>query len=154
MNATNMLTLPLRAPFLDRRLIEGADPRADPVLELRAQRVCSRRRRERLASAIEHVLAEAETDAGPPSLSAAAPVAHESVMAARTALLDLARRLRAPAPVDPQGVLLVRRLLSDPAGPLATPSSEGSLEQAVRHARAALTPRHRAPPRRAQPSSR
>ena len=55
-------------------------------------------------------------------------------------MLEVARRLRSPEAVDPRGVLLVRRLLSDPASPLA-PNAEGvSLHRALLDANAALTP--------------
>src|ERR1700716_4109595 len=104
MHASERLTLPLRAPMLDRRLLAGADPHRDSALEWRGKRLCSLRRRQRLAEALEHVLAEAERG-GDASLSAAAPVAREDVLGARTPLLDVARRLRSDAPVDPQGIL-------------------------------------------------
>jgi hypothetical protein len=141
MNLRQTIAMPLRAPFLDRQLLAGVDPHREAALEKRAQHLCSRRLRDRLASALEQVLAEAEGSS--PARSAKAPVARQEVLEARTPLLDLARRLRSDAAVDPQGVLLVRRLLSDPAGPLATSPTAISLEVSLRRANAALAPRRR-----------
>ena len=139
MNVRQILAMPLRAPVLDRQLLAGVDPHRDPALELRARQVCSRRRRDRLAWALEHVLLDVGDEAV--AHSAKAPIARQDVLDARVPLLDLARRLRAEAPVDPQGVLLVRQLLSDPASPLVHRSRAVSLEAALRRANAALTPR-------------
>jgi hypothetical protein len=57
---------------------------------------------------------------------------------ARTALLDLAERLRAPRPVNPEGVRLVRALLRDGAGPLFAPDEPGELRGAALRALWAL----------------
>jgi hypothetical protein len=53
-------------------------------------------------------------------------------------LLDLAERLRAPRPVDPAGVRLVRALLVDGAGPLYVPQEPGELRGAALRALDAL----------------
>jgi hypothetical protein len=132
--------MPLRAPMLDRRLLAGADPHRDSALEWRGKRLCSLRRRERLAAALEHVLAQAERR-GDGSLSAAAPVAREDVLGARTPLLYVARRLRSDAPVDPQGILLLRKLLSDPASALNSQAGPEPLRAALRQVSTALIPR-------------
>jgi hypothetical protein len=126
-------------PLLDRELIAGADPRRDPALERRSRRVCARRKREKLAAALEGVVARAERGGG--SLSSSAPVPSDDVLGARVPLLDLARRLRSGAPVDPQGVLLARRLLSDPASALNSRSGAVALLAALRNVNAALNPR-------------
>lgn len=126
-------------PLLDRELLAGIDPLGDPTLERRGRRVCSRRRRDKLAAALETLVAKAERDR--PGLSAAVPLPRAEVLDARIPLFDLARRLRSDAPVDPQGVLLVRRLLSDPHSALNSPSSTDSVRTALRRARAALAPR-------------
>ena len=132
----------LRAPVLDRRLISGADPSREADLLARAKRVSSRRRRERLADGLERALAEAEAPPAGLALTAAAPLAREDVRGAKTLILDVARRLRSTEPVDPQGVLLVRRLLTDSASPLSSHSDDVSLRRALRQANAALTPRY------------
>jgi hypothetical protein len=141
MHAARSLAFLLRTPVLDRRLLAGTDPSQEADLVTRAKRVCSRRQRDRLADGLERVLAEAEAQPASRALSAAAPIARQDVRDASTVILDLARRLRSTAPMDPQGVLLVRRLLSDPASPLASHSDDVSLRRALRQANAALTPR-------------
>lgn len=125
-------------PQLDRDLLEGADPRRDPALERRGEHICAHRNREKVAAAIESVVAKAERGGG---LSSAAPLHSDDVLGARTPLVDLAHRLRSGAPVDPQGVLLARRLLSDPASALNSRSGSESLCAAVRNVNAALDPR-------------
>jgi hypothetical protein len=126
-------------PLLDRELLAGANPHRDPALERRSQRVCSPRKREKLAAALEAVVTKAER--GGAGLSASAPVPREEVLGARTPLLDLARRLRSDAPVDPQGVLLARKLLSDPASALNSRAGTDALCAALRNVNAALNPR-------------
>ena len=85
-------------------------------------------------------MAKAERRDG--SLTSSAPVHSDDVLDARTPLLDLARRLRSADAVDPQGVLLARRLLTDPASALN--SGSGGLAAAVRRVNAALTLARRA----------
>jgi hypothetical protein len=127
-------------PLLDRELLAGADPQGDPALERRGMRVCGRRNRDRLAAALEAFVAAAERGHG--GLTSAAPVPSDDVLPSRTQLRDLARRLRSDAPVDPQGVLLLRRLLTDPASPLTSGAGPAPLRAAARQASAALTPRY------------
>jgi hypothetical protein len=130
-------------PLLDRELIAGADPHRDPALERRSRRVCARRKREKLAGALEAVVARAER--GSEGLSSSAPVPSDDVLATRVPLVDLARRLRSGAAVDPQGVLLARKLLSDPASALNSRSGAAPLRAAVRSVNAALNPRRSSP---------
>ena len=109
---------------------------------IRMDLICSPRSRKRLADGLERVVAQAEAPRPTPSArTAVAPIAREDVHGARTLMLDLARRLRSPEPVDPEGVLLLRRLLSDPASPLSSHNGNGSLFRALLEADAALTPR-------------
>jgi hypothetical protein len=124
-------------PQLDRDLLAGADPRRDPALERRGEKVCARRNRDKLAAAVEAAIVRAERGGG--SLTSSVPVGSDGVLGARTQLHDLARRLRSDAEVDPQGVLLVRRLLSDPASALN--ARTGDLAGVVRRVSAALDPR-------------
>lgn len=131
---------PFVTPQLDRDLLAGADPHRNPALERRGEKVCARRNRDKLAAALEAVVVEAGHGRG--GLSASAPVPSDDVLPARTQLLDLARRLRSDAHVDPQGVLLARRLLTDPASALNSGAGARSLRAAVRQVNAALEPRY------------
>jgi hypothetical protein len=128
---------PFTSPQLDRDLLAGADPHRDPALERRGEKVCARRNREKLAAALEAVVARAERRDN--SLTSSAPVHSHEVLEARTPLLDLACRLRCADHVDPQGVLLARRMLTDPASVLNSRSA--GLAAAVRRVNAALNPR-------------
>jgi hypothetical protein len=94
------------------------------------------RPRTRLAERLEDAIARA----GRPHarFSAAVPVSHQAAHEARGALLDLAERLRAPRPVDPDGVRLAHRLLVDGAGPLYVPAEPGELRAAALLALGAL----------------
>jgi hypothetical protein len=108
-------------------------------LARRGEKVCARRNRERLADALEAVVARAERSDD--SLTSSAPLHSDDVLDARTPLLDLARRLRSADGVDPQGVLLARRMLTDPASALNSRSGAEGLRAAVRRVSAALNPR-------------
>ena len=100
-------------------------------------RMASEHARRRLAGQLEHAIARAERRYAP--FSAAIPVCHEAAAGeARSALLDLTERLRAPRPVDPDGVRLARELLVDGAGPLYAPAEPGDLRAAALRALGAL----------------
>jgi hypothetical protein len=75
--------------------------------------------------------ADTELLAPAPFYTAVVPVAREATGEARAALLDLAERLRAPRPVNPEGVLMARALLLDGAGPLFAPGEPGELRGAA-----------------------
>jgi hypothetical protein len=110
---------------------------------VREARMVSERSRRRLAEALEHSVTRADQPRG--GLTAAVPVAREAVGDAREALLDLAERLRAPRPVDADGMRLARSLLIDGASPLYVPTTRGELRAAAIRALGALDghgPRH------------
>ena len=62
------------------------------------------------------------------------------VIAARTVLATLDRRLRAAEPVSAQGIALLESLLTDGASPLYLPTEPGALGSRLRAAAAALEP--------------
>ena len=99
-------------------------------------RMTSERSRRRLAQDFENAVARADQRYLP--LSAAIPVCRAAAGEARSVLLDLAERLRAPRRVDPSGVRLARHLLHDGAGPLYAPGEPGELRAAVMQALRAL----------------
>ncbi len=99
-------------------------------------RMVSPRARRRLAEDLERAVVRAEQRTAP--FTAAIPVAREAAGDARSALLDLGERLRAPRPVDPEGVRLARELLLDGAGPLYVTCWRGDLRLAARRALMAL----------------
>ena len=107
------------------------------VRAAREARMASEHSRRRLAGQLENAIARAEQRYTP--FSAAIPVCHEAAAGdARGVLLDLAERLRAPRPVDPDGVHLARELLVDGCGPLYAPAEPGDLRAAALRALRAL----------------
>ena len=156
-------TVWIRRPTLDRMLAEGADPHDSRELARRAAQLTSARHRHSLAAAIERALEEAEHPRG--ALSPVVPVQRREVLAARVALLRLAKDLAGDdrefisgvrrvvstrhtngdslgdMPTEryrPRGVALVQLLLTDGESPLYAPHPAGELELAVRHANTAL----------------
>jgi hypothetical protein len=118
---------------LDSELGAGVDPRTDTALELRARQLVRPRYRRRLAASVHHLVEELEADpAG--YLSSAVPVQREHVAAARGTLLALAGALRDVDGVNPRGVALTLRLITDPASPLYS----GSARALQRTAQSAL----------------
>jgi hypothetical protein len=124
------------APGLDRQLAAGASPQGSRVLALRARRITSRRTRGRIADGLARVMRDARaTRVG---FSAAVAPDRRQLLAARTVLGALERRLRAPEPVAARGVALLHVLLSDGSSPLYRPGEPGALGSELRAAAAAL----------------
>jgi hypothetical protein len=134
-----------RAGELDRQLAAGASPADSTLLAVRAERLTSRRFRERVAAG----LTRAVRDAGACGFSAAVRPHRHEVMAARTVLAALDRRLRGAEPVTAQGVALLEALLTDGTSALYLPTEPGALGSRLRAAAAALEPLGRDDPARA-----
>lgn len=127
-----------RAGQLDRLLAAGASPHASAALGLRAQQITARRSRMRLADGLARAIRDAQdTTAG---FSASVRPHRQEVLAARTVLATLQRRLRASEPVTACGVALLRTLLTDGTSVLYRPSEAGALGSQLRAAAAALEP--------------
>lgn len=121
---------------LDGLLEQGADPVADPALTLRAFQLTRLSHRARVADSLEGAIASAATRRR--RSPSAPPLARESVAAARTELLTLARTLRGEPIVAPRGVVLARQLLTDGSGPLYVECADGALRCETESALAAL----------------
>lgn len=135
-----------RAASLDHELAAGTDPGTSALLALRAQRISGRRCRVRVADGLARVMRDAQARSA--GFSAAVRPDRREVLAARTVLAALDRRLRAPEPVTPRGVALLEELLTDGASQLYRPTEPGALGSGLRAAAAALEPsdrRDRAP---------
>jgi hypothetical protein len=102
----------------------------------REARMVSARSRRRLAEGLERSVVRAERRR--PAFTAVVPVCAQAKDDAREALLDLAERLRAPRPVDADGMRLARALLVDGSGPLYVPAAPGALRRAAVRALEAL----------------
>jgi hypothetical protein len=94
--------------------------------------------RTELAADIERLVQEAEERPRP--LSAVAPLPRNAVLAAGPLLLTLARELGGHGTVRPQGIVLIRRLLTDGASPLYAPDGDEALRRAIEEAHRELRP--------------
>jgi len=108
----------LRRPWLDREIVRGADRPGDRALALREGQLTRRRERRRLASRLEQVLADRPSQ---PRLSSAVPIDHRAVRVAKPILTELILSLRSIDPVEPRGVVLAWRLLTDASSPIYAP---------------------------------
>lgn len=129
-----------RADRLERRLFDGERVAGDAVLAARAWQLTRPRACVRLAVALDAVLGEAAGEEPCGRDGAAVPVRRAAVAVARDELVRAGARLRAPRPVQPRGVAMLRRLLRDGNGPLYAPGPEGDEElwQWLRRAAIAL----------------
>jgi hypothetical protein len=132
----------LNRPGLDARLARGELQSGDAALVSRAAQLCGPGTRNRVANGLERALTH---DDGRPGLSAAVPINHRAVAAARPYLAQLVEVLRSPAPVAPQGVARARRLLTDAASPLYPPGEPADLRHAAGQALWELDPALGAP---------
>ena len=100
---------------LDADLARGRSPWSDPALTARAARLTSREERRRLATSIIGLVRLAEFRRVPsPRLS----IRHAAVLDEREALLSLAARLDADAPVPVDVVAQLSLLARDDASPV------------------------------------
>jgi hypothetical protein len=127
-----------QAGDLDRQLAAGASPDASALLAIRSQRLTGRRYRVRMAAGLARAVRDAQ--AIPHGVSAAVRPDAREVIAARTVITALDRRLRAAEPVAPQGVAMLGSLLTDGTSPLYRPAEPGDLGSQLRAAAAALEP--------------
>ncbi len=137
MNATALrLRTWWRQADLEERLAHGADPAHDPRLSLRAEQLCSRASRRRIAEALAIALNETRKTF---SISARLPLRRSDVRACADDIVALAARLGDDRPIDPQGAAMASRLVFDGISPLYREGAV-SLRYAVRSARLALDP--------------
>jgi hypothetical protein len=126
---------------LDRQLAAGIDPRSTAALAARAERITSRRSRTCLANGLERALSSARHPRA--GLSAAVRPQAPELITAASVLTVLDRVLRGPGPVSPQGIALLRTLLTDAGSPLYQQSTPGALADLLASAAAALGPSDR-----------
>jgi hypothetical protein len=127
-----------RSAELDRQLAAGVSPRADPLLAIRSRRLTSPRYRARIAAGLARAVRDAEATTR--GFSAAVRPDSREVIAARTVLATLDRRLRAAEPVSAQGIAMLESLLTDGSSALYRPTEPGALGSRLRAAAAALEP--------------
>ena len=122
--------------WLDSQLAEGRRPDSDPALAERARQLTSETMRHRLSRALLRIV-DVAARTPRPRRSAAAPLDRGAVLEARALLIQLAQRLEAEDAVNPRGVAMVARLITDGTGPLYAPGTP--LRQAIGIARGSGT---------------
>jgi hypothetical protein len=125
----------LRRPMLDRSLAEGQDP-TTAASRWRARQLTSPRRRRKLAASLERTVEVAEAPQA--FRGSAVPLNRDEVLRCRALLFGIAADLTDDAPVTPQGVLMLQKLLRDGGSPLYTAELDGALEFELRCAHTAL----------------
>jgi hypothetical protein len=113
---------------LDAELASGADPASDRVLTLRARQLLTARHRRRIGVSVQRLVDDLDSSDPGSYLSSAVPFQLEQVAEARATLLSLAGALRDVDPVNPLGVAMALRLITDPESPLYVPAATGALE--------------------------
>jgi hypothetical protein len=126
----------LHAGELDRRLCRGVAPETGVHLALRAEVLVRPQVRSDLARRLEGVLSLADRPAR--AATPFASICRGRVRAARLELQLLRTRLLATGPVSPQGVALVKALLTDGTGPLYQQTCRDDLASMVREAVATM----------------
>lgn len=108
------------------------------MLSARAKRITARRSRKRLADGLTGALRSAQD--GTPGFTAAVRPHAQEVLAARTVIAALDRRLRGPEPVTAHGTAMLLALMTEGTSPLYRPTEPGALGSHLRAAAAALEP--------------
>jgi hypothetical protein len=135
--APTRLLARLHSVDLDRRLADGASPDSSALLSLRAQRLQSLASRRALALGFRRRLAAARREPHP--FDRQVPLARAEIQRNAKLIEELAARLEAHEPADPQGIARGSVLLCDGSSPLYRRSSETQLGQALQRAIDELT---------------
>jgi hypothetical protein len=122
---------------LDDRLLSGELSPQSAEGKKRAEQLLSRRHRKQSARALRE-LVEESTHRAPSLLNANLPIQARAVWANAELILALAEELEKLPAVDPRGVILADRLLTDGASPAYAAEDHGQLARAVERAREAL----------------
>lgn len=123
----------------DDRLLSGEISPDRGEGKARAERLLSRRHRARSAKALRELVGES-THSAPGLFNATLPVEARAVWDNAELILALAEDLEKLPVVDPRGVILADRLLTDGGSPVYVVEDQGQLARAVERARKALRP--------------
>jgi hypothetical protein len=132
----------LRARSIDDQLLNGSVGEGSPVVLVRRARLLHRRYRAAVARALRGLIDEARRNQLN-LFAAKLPLKVREVLASEPLILTLADELEQEESVSPRGVILADRLITDGDSPVYGPTPihhppETTVEDAVRHARAAL----------------
>jgi hypothetical protein len=123
----------LRARTLDRDIAVGIAPWRSPVHAARYDLLVSRRRRRFLADALRQILHDAREPLPVWQISAAIPPSRVAVRDCVPQIERVIGTLEADGPVHASGMVRLRRLLSDGAGPMYEPARAAELPSALGH---------------------
>ena len=98
---------------LDRQIAAGCPCELSPALALRARQLIDPRTRQRLARSLRGVVQYVDRAVGRPVLVSAVVIDRAAVSADRETILGLAERLEGVDPVNPRGIVLAQKLLTD-----------------------------------------
>lgn len=115
---------------LDRRIADGGSYEATDALALRVRQLTDQGNRRRVANELRGVVDWVDSRESGPFISSVM-IDRSAVRAGREAILGLAERLEAEAPVSAKGIVLARALLTDGLSPLYDPLSERTVAEAV-----------------------
>jgi hypothetical protein len=118
----NRLLARARAFELDGRLAAGANPDSSALLSLRARQLESRANRRRLARGFRGRLSVSSKSPHP--FDRRVPLARAEIRNCAGLIEELAERLEAPEPADPQGIARASLLLTNGNSPLYTRATE------------------------------
>ena len=128
---------------VDGLIVRDLPAPSSPLLYWRCSELTSIEAREQLAASIARI----ERAAAPSVLPGSAPINRAAVRVHHGELDAIVDRLLLPEPVSARGVLLVRRLLADPAGPLFGTERAAELGEQLRQALSSLDGRSGTAPR-------
>jgi hypothetical protein len=127
---------------IDDRLLSGQPADGNPVTRARLARLTGRRYRAAVARALRRLVEAARRHDRNPFI-AQIPLREDEVLSSEPLIRTLADELEREDRVNPRGVILAERLITDGGSPIywASPLHQRaaeSVESAVKHARAAL----------------
>ena len=132
----------LRAHSIDDELLSGRVAAGNPVVLVRLGRLLSRGYRSQIADSLRKLLGEARRNERP-VFTARLQIKAREILGSEPLILTLADELEQEETVNPCGVILAERLISEGTSPVYGPDPihhppEETVESAVKHARAAL----------------
>jgi len=122
---------------LTRSLADGVDPGCSDELALRARQLISDRNRKMLARSLRRTIADAHLPAS--TRARVSIIDRRGVLYAEAAIAQMIERLCRPWPVQPKGMAMLERIMTNADGsPLYNRSEPGALRRMIRDATAAL----------------
>ena len=114
---------------LDREIGSGC-PCESPTLALRARQLTHASTRQQIARDLREIV-EYVDRTGPRPIDTAVVIEPAAVRVGREAILGLAQWLEGSAAVQPAGIVLAQRFLTNGLGPMSDPNSERTVAEAV-----------------------